>query len=313
MKTPYLYFYLTMLPLFASIACNRSSVVMPDAYGPRPPVAASSPYSDRVIEYVPAPGQFLNNTMVGFDGSETGGEAALRYADRRLHSQDKSERGMISLGGFGGYVTVGFDHSIQAVGGYGGYDFSITGNQFSGSSEPGVVWVMPDENGNGEADDGEWYELRGEYYEESRREYSVTYFRPENSSDPVKWRDSEGTEGEITRVAAHAQGYFPIWIAEDSYTLSGTLLPDCSGTLPDGRFTTGDYGWGYADNWGSDMAEAPKQKNFFRISDAVDGHGNAVGLKYIDFIRVQTGVNIQGGAGVGELSTEVSRFRDENL
>ena len=67
---------------------------------------------------------------------------------------------MVSLGGFGGYIVVGFDHSIQASGGYGGYDFSITGNQFSGSSEPGVVWVMPDENGNGEPDDGPWYELR---------------------------------------------------------------------------------------------------------------------------------------------------------
>lgn len=313
MKTPCIHSCLALLSLAAAISCNRSSVVMPDTYGPRPPAEESSPFSDRVIEYMPGPGQFINSSVVGFDGTEHSGDAALRYADRRLHDPDRSRRGMITLGGFGGYVVVGFDHSIQAAGSYGGYDFSITCNQFSGSSEPGVVWVMPDVNGNGKPDDGEWYELVGAYYAESQRDYAVTYFRPQNAEDPVKWRDSEGQEGEIERVSAHLQDYFPAWIGQESYTLSGTLLPDRSGTLPDGRFTTGDYGWGYADNWGSDMAESPKQKNFFRISDAVDREGNAAGLKYIDFIKVQTGVNIQGGAGVGELSTEVSAFRDENL
>ena len=251
--------------------------------------------------------------MVGFDGNETGPQAALEYADRRLHSVDASLRGMVSLGGFGGYIVVGFDHSIQASGGYGGYDFSITGNQFSGSSEPGVVWVMPDENGNGEPDDGPWYELRGAYSDSSVRSYSVTYYRPDREDTAVRWRDSEGHEGEIARVSSHPQSYYPKWMTEESYTLSGTLLPDRSGTLENGRFTTGDYGWGYADNWGEDMLEAPKQKNFFRISDAVDAAGEAAGLDYIDFVKVQTGVNIQGGAGIGELSTEVSRFRDENL
>ena len=295
------------------LGCNRSGVVMPETYGPRPPHEGSSPYSDRVIAYVPAPGQFINDAMVGFDGNETGPQAALEYADRRLHSVDASLRGMVSLGGFGGYIVVGFDHSIQASGGYGGYDFSITGNQFSGSSEPGVVWVMPDENGNGEPDDGPWYELRGAYSDSSVRSYSVTYYRPDREDAAVRWRDSEGHEGEIARVSSHPQSYYPKWMTEESYTLSGTLLPDRSGTLENGRFTTGDYGWGYADNWGEDMLEAPKQKNFFRISDAVDAAGEAAGLDYIDFVKVQTGVNIQGGAGIGELSTEVSRFRDENL
>ena len=49
------------------------------------------------------------------------------------------------------------------------------------------------------------------------------------------------------------------------------------------------------------------------LVDVVDAAGEAAGLDYIDFVKVQTGVNIQGGAGIGELSTEVSRFRDENL
>ena len=97
------------------LGCNRSGVVMPETYGPRPPHEGSSPYSDRVIAYVPAPGQFINDAMVGFDGNETGPQSALEYADRRLHSVDASLRGMVSLGGFGGYIVVGTDYGYHFI------------------------------------------------------------------------------------------------------------------------------------------------------------------------------------------------------
>lgn len=288
-------------------ACNTSTVEMPDFFGPRPPTAQSRAGSDKVLEYVPAPGQFINSPLSGFAGEDTE-EKALAYAERMLHSTDYTKRGLVSLGGFGGYIVVGFDHSIQASG---GYDFSITGNQFSGSSEPGVVWVMPDDNANGLPDDGEWYELMGAYYNESDRIYEITYRR--DVEETVLWSDNRGGSGEISRNATHKQDYFPAWI-EGEYVLSGTLLPDKSGVLDNGRFTTGDYGWGYADNWSvEDMRQSPKAKNYFRIADAVNALGVPAKLKYIDFIKVQTGVNVQGGAGIGELSTEVEAFRDENL
>lgn len=294
---------------FGIVACNNSTVEMQKFYGPRPPKAESKAGSDRVIEYSPAPGQFINNTLAGFKGENTTA-AAIAYANRMLHSASYTERGYISLGGFGGYIVVGFDHSVQALGTAGGYDFSIVGNQFTGSSEPGVVWVMPDVDGNGKPDDGAWYELMGAYYNESDRGYEITY---RNGGETVTWSDNRGGSGEIMRNATHKQNYFPAWI-EEEYTLSGTLIPNKSGTLDDGRFTTGDYGWGYADNWSeSDMRDSPKPRNYFRIADAVDAEGKPAELKYIDFIKVQTAVNVQGGAGVGELSTEVESFRDENL
>lgn len=59
---------------------------------------------------------------------------------------------------FRGYIIVGFDHSIPNSGNQ--YDFCVQGNAFDGSSEPGIVWVMQDINGNGLPDD-EWYELKG--------------------------------------------------------------------------------------------------------------------------------------------------------
>ena len=51
----------------------------------------------------------------------------------------------LSLGAYGGYVVIGFDHSVENVPGE--YDLILEGNAFAGSSEPGIVWVMQDENG----------------------------------------------------------------------------------------------------------------------------------------------------------------------
>ena len=91
---------------------------------------------------------------------------ACAYAEERLRSE-----AYVSLGGFGGYVVVGFDHSIDNK--VGEYDFGITGNSFAGSSEPGIVWVMQDENGNGLPDDT-WYELKGS--ETGKPETSKLFF-----------------------------------------------------------------------------------------------------------------------------------------
>ena len=45
-----------------------------------------------------------------------------------LDAIGNNKRGMITLGGFGGYVTVGFDHTIQNVEGL--RDFRVLGNAF---------------------------------------------------------------------------------------------------------------------------------------------------------------------------------------
>ena len=121
-----------------------------------------------------APGQFINELVSGgFTGTETSPEAAVAYAEERMKKNT-----WVSLGGWGGYIVVGFDHSIDnSSSGYkGGYNFSITGNAFKGSSEPGIVYVMQDTNGNTLPDD-EWYELKGSEYgkEETVQDYAVTY------------------------------------------------------------------------------------------------------------------------------------------
>ena len=304
-------------------ACNRDDVIErtvdDDDLFRRPVTETSSERATVVFEYTPAPGQFINETRLGgFDGTETTPEAAAAYALRRMNEGE-----YVSLGGFGGYIVVGFDHSIANDG---DYNIAIDGNAFDTASEAGVVWVMRDENGDGLPNDT-WYELKGSEYGKSgtQQGYSVTYFRPEADKQPVKWIDSEGEEGEIDRMKLHNQpSYYPAWIKEDSYTLTGTRLASRNyqeikedGTL--GNWVSPPYDWGYADNFSpidrltdDDNYEAAATTNHFKISNAVTADGRAANLKFIDFVKVQTAVNAKNGA-LGECSTEVIGIRNFNM
>lgn len=279
----------------------------------------------KVFDYTPAPGQFINELKTGgFDGTQTTPEAAIAYAEARMNECDNSGNpypNWVSLGGFGGYIVVGFDHSIDNSG---DYDLGILSNSFSGSSEPGIVWVMQDENGNGEPDDT-WYELAGSETgkAETIEEYAVTYYRPTGAMMPVQWTDNLGNYGEVDYLKQfHRQDYYyPLWIDTDSYTLTGTCLAprnyDASGN--GSYWVNVEYDWGYADNFSpvdrltdEDNAEGGVNANHFKISNAIDCFGEPIHLDYIDFVKVQVGVNAKSG-WLGELSTEVCGFFDYNM
>lgn len=304
--------FVFLVPLAIMTACNKDGeITVPDG-GLRPVTPSSSPSCDRVFEYVPAPGQFIGEKDAVGDSSESLSSAAdaAEWAFRRLEAHR-----YVSLGAFGGYIVVGFDHSI--VSSSLEYDFLIEGNAFdspSGSSnEPGVVWVMQDSNGNGRPDDT-WYELKGSESGNPAtvRDYSVTYYRPSGKGMAVEWKDSEGKTGTIDYLPAfHDQdSYYPAWIGADSYTLTGTRLePRNVMDESTGFWSNPPYGWGYADNCGSDKTG---NSVGFRISNAISPDGKPVSLDYIDFIKVQTAVMAKSGT-LGELSTEVIGFTDYSL
>ena len=287
--------------------------------------AASKADWSKVYEYTPAPGQFINETKTGgFDGSQTTPEAAVAYAEARMSEVDRDGNpypNWVSLGGFGGYIIVGFDHSIDNSG---DYDLGILGNSFSGSSEPGIVWVMQDEKGNGLPDDT-WYELAGSETgkAETIQNYSVTYYRPSGAKMPVQWVDNLGNSGEIDYLTQfHRQDYYyPLWIEADSYTLTGTCLKACNyDASGNGSYwVNAEYDWGYADNFssidrltGDNNAAADTNANHFKISNAIDFECKPIDLKFIDFVKVQMGVNTKSG-WLGEVSTEVFGFYDYRM
>ena len=253
---------------------------------------------------MPAPGQFINE-----DCNAGTMDEATAYAESRL-----SEGKYVSLGGFGGYIVLGFDHSIENSG---DYDFGITGNSYQGSSEPGIVWVMQDENGDGLPNDT-WYELKGSEYgkAETLNDYEVTYYRPSSPQMPVQWEDNLGNTGTIDYISGvHTQDYYyPGWVKAGSYTLTGTrLAPNTEESSPN-YWINHEYEWGYADNYSpvdrdgiagyGVSSEGNASTNRFRISDAVTFDGQPARLAYIDFIKICTGVNAKAG-WIGEISTEV--------
>lgn len=248
----------------------------------------------KVLEYRPAPGQFINEGM----NCQTM-EEANAYAEECFKNKAN-----VSLGAFGGYITVRMPKEIKNRK---GYDFAIIGNPFSGSSEPGIVWVSEDINGNGKADDS-WYELKGS--DEPTRGYSVTYYRPEQAGD-INWKDNQGNEGVIKYLPQyHKQIYYPEWIKEDSYTLTGSMLEPRT-VQEGGVWKNQDFGKGYADNWGSDIAKDDNgnyRYNQFDLDDAVDQDGNRVKLERILFVKVQSAI-LKNVEKIGEVSTEVVGFK----
>ena len=270
--------------------------------------ADSSADCNRVYEFLAAPGQFVNERYTALTSEE-----ACTYAEERFASD-----AFISLGAFGGYVVVGFDHSIENDG---GYNIRIEGNSLTNSSEPGIVWVMQDENGNGLPDDT-WYELKGSEYgaEGSRLDYAVTYYRPSAPGQPVAWTDNEGGSGEIDYLSSfHRQDYYyPLWVSEDSYTIVGRRLR--SRTVQNGSvWENQDYDWGYADNFstsdrltGDGNTGGGVNANHFKIDNAVTFDGRPANLAYIDFVKIQTGVQAKAPS-IGEVSTEVYGVSDYNL
>ncbi|MGI6573576.1 MAG: PKD-like domain-containing protein [Fermentimonas sp.] len=288
----------------ATITLNT---VNPEQYY-RPITSSSSPYSTKVFEYLPAPGQFINE---GYTANTM--EEANQYAENRLESGSQH----LSLGAFGGYIVVGFDHSITNTG---TWDFAIHGNSFSGSSEPGIVWVMQDENGNGLPDDN-WYELKGSETGKpgTVQDYEVTYYRPATPKSNTLWTDNLGRKGEVDWLNFHQQDYYyPNWVKEDIYTLRGTCLESNAEEQSGqgGCWINKEFDWGYADNFSpidrliDYINYTPSANaNHFKISNAITFEGESIHLEYIDFIKVQTGLNVKAG-WLGENSTEVFRFMD---
>jgi hypothetical protein len=287
-----------------------------EVYEPRPITSSSSKFISKIYEYVPAPGQFINEGL----GNPEAAEALV----------GKARAGLVSLGGFGGYLTFGFDHSIVNVE---GADIGIYGNPLTGEamewSEPGIVMVMQDLNGNGLPDDGSWFELAGSEYAkaETIKNYKITYYNPKNATDDIRWTDNQGKEGYVLRNPFHKKQYYPSWIKDQNQvSFTGTLLKN---TLADGNIITNKpFEWGYGDNGSADfkslMESTGAAYNSFDISRAIDEHGKAVQLKYIDFVKVYTGQNSNGNPYepdrenprsrfLGEISTEIGGAIDISL
>lgn len=245
---------------------------------------------DSVCQYMPAPGQFVGE----MPKYETGDDA-VRMARKCLELFEKGE--MITLGGFGGYVTVRFEKTVYNLS---GADIRIDGNAFQGSSEPGVIWVSADVNGNGKPDDP-WYELYGSEQAAGRstQAYTVTYTKPSSANQDTPWTGSDGREGSILYNAFHNHYYYPMWYDTDTKAFTGTLLPE-NMHKEGNQWVMSSFEYGYVDN----LPNSPENSSF-DIDMARDESGVPVQLDSIRFVRIQCAA-IGCNNLTGEQSTEVS-------
>lgn len=267
--------------------------------------AQNTAYLTKVLEYCPAPGQFIHELPL-YEEGDNAETMAAKCLDN-LYNEN-----LVCLGAYGGYITVGFDHTIVNITGQ--KDLLIYGNanKYKTSAEPGIVMVSADTNQNGLPDD-EWYELAGSEYDNplTIHNYEITYTRPAQDDMDVSWTDNQGGSGVVKYMGTvegtyhHTHAHYPKWVESNTLTFKGARLPD-NGTYDEeaGMWIMKPYGYGYADNLNS------KDGCSFDIDWAVNSSKEKVHLSGIDFVRIYTAVNQQIGGGVGEISTEVYDIQD---
>lgn len=268
-------------------------------------------YIHEVLEYRPAPGQFINKEPWGLPSS--------------AQSLVGGINGYLSLGAFGGYVVFRFEQPvINHPDNPFGVDFIIFGNPLPWFSEPGIVSVMRDDNNNGLADDT-WYELAGSdyYFMSTRHQSRVTYFNPQQPlATNVPWQDNTGATGAVLAKEFHQQPYYPLpehfpWINQEQQSYTGTRITGAIDRSTPGTINSSRRAFGYSDNtvrgippW--DVPANPYTRTItnaggdgFDINWAIDADGNYIELDKIDFIKVHTAV-LDDGEWLGEFSTEIT-------
>lgn len=287
-----------------SSACGSGNDSGDEPEDPETPSVSTTLVKVTVLDYSPAPGQFINEIPEYEPGDDQ--ESMNNKVSECLNNGD-----MISLGAWGGNVTLRLQEPIKNLSGI--TDFKILGNgvyasssteeKRYGSAEPGIVLVMKDENRNGIADD-QWYELKGDQTFNGIEEYSVTYHAPTSEATDayyIKWESTDGDNGYINRVSSyHTQDFFPRWKNASTLTFTGRRLPD------NGYFNSETKKYdlvcyaGYADSHPNTSYEA-----WLDLDNAIDENGSKATLDAIDFIKIYTGV-LQSNGMLGECSTEIA-------
>lgn len=244
---------------------------------------ATSPYITKVYDFLPGMGQFVNV----YPKYQTGDTKAdiIQKVETAICNDNQ---GLISLGGWGGYIVFGFDHMVENV--KDEYDFIVLGNAFEGNAEPSIVMVSYDKNGNGEPDD-EWFELKGSEYGSKACWYNV---------DSTYRRDADTIKNPF-----HKQPYYPQWLEEDEYTLHGTILP--KNAVYTTMWVLNPFGFGYADNYPNNDDRAK-----LKIDWAMNSAGQPVTLPGIHFVKVYNAMDQMCG-DIGETSTEITGATDLHL
>ncbi len=292
--------------------------------------AAASPFVSRVIEFRPAPGQFVNNAQFNDPARALGPPVGGGTVQADLSS-------LVSLGGFGGFITLAFDHPIPnrpaTPANPHGLDMIVFGNAVYVGGNPNrrfaecaVIEVAVDANANELADDT-WYLIAGSHL-------------PALTTPTAKVWDAD--TGDSTYPPTNP-AWIPFWAppAPSTFETQAHALPALLTVNvlvnPLGTSATNEGVWGYADHTPTlllgdtdadnvvDDASATAAAFYTKPDDPMtvglspgSGGGDAIDLSRavnastglsvrlssIDFVRITTGVD-GSISQINELSTEI--------
>ncbi len=262
--------------------------------------AFAGPFASVVHEYRPAPGQFVNNPAFNDPeralGAPLGGGTA---------APDNSK--VVSLGGFGGSITLGFDQTVlddsRNERGLDAIVFSnaiwIAGDPNLKFAELAVIEISRDENGNGIADDP-WYVIPGTSIAQAPEETPADALREQG------WDDDSGTPTPPANLSWYPNsGDFPE-LAGD-YATSAFELPMQFATdrlaNPNGGGSMIEADWGYAEHTPTlllgDFSGADGSLGDNNLADEVDQPGIAPAVFYT-WPDDPEQVGVSSGSGGGD-------------
>ena len=297
------------------------------------PAHADDPFATRVVEYSPAPGQFVNVAEFNDPSNALGPPSGAGTFEA-----DNSS--VVSLGGFGGSITLAFDHTVEDHRANPlGLDAIVFGNAYFVANhvnrhwaECGHIEISLDVNRNGLADDP-WYLVPGSHILDATQFTSQTWdadtsdaayppsnpawIPPEFTGSKETWSswayrlpsapfdapvltNPLGLNSESEGVFGYADFAPTLMLGDwdaDNTIEDPTAAADQFYTVPDNPFTVGiDPGTGGGDA--------------FDITWAVDPETwQPADLPGFDFIRITNAVNHIAGA-LGESSTEIDAVAD---
>ncbi|MEM8834798.1 MAG: hypothetical protein AAGD00_03155 [Planctomycetota bacterium] len=288
--------------------------------------AAAGDFAAHVLDYAPAPGQFVNNTSFNDParalGAPVGGGTI---------SADNTS--IVTLGGFGGSITLAFDEPVfdDPCNPF-GLDAIVFGNAFwvlenpqRRFAEAATIEISRDDNANGIADDA-WYLIRG----------SSLGDMPIDDFETREWDNIPGNALPPSNVA-----WFPLGAMSPLLTGAFRLAAlEISILNNGGAMTENFFGYGElspvlvlgdidADNAVEDPLADPAEfytnpdnprevgittgsggGDAFDIAWAVDPlTGERAPIDAFDFIRITTAVDFIAGP-LGELSAEIDAVSD---
>ncbi len=281
----------------SNIGLNSNTVLF-HSVTPAPSTSVSSPQNIplEVIDFSPAPGQFINTAISAYPIDGMSYQEVLKEATNRLNNNE-----LISLGGFGGSITVKLNSPIKNIPNKA--DFKVLANAIystsGNSAEPGIIHVSQD--------GVTWYEIYGSAHNDANtiKNYSLTYSLQSDGS--ILWEANDGSVGIVERNDFHKQSYFPAWVPDNLITVSSTRLPDVARYDDSSKqwlFTP--FAYGYVDNM-------PNKSDacLIDLDWAHDSMGNPIVLNEVLYLRITTAVHQTCGI-LGEVSTEVSGIQTTN-